>query len=123
MDSSLDLLCLDLSIHIIPNIDVSDRIDSKIDAEERRFGHRFHSTFLQVWIVGTCKSVLHASEITQPLNVGHVTNAGVWINSDDVAALAFLDKVQNDIITDPKQKNIALMPNLTRQMLLRPITH
>ena len=95
--------CVKFSIHIIPNIDMSNGINSTADTEEWRLSHCLHPTFLQIRVIRTCYSMLNASKLTQPFNVSHVPNASVRINCDGEAALALLNKVKNDFITNPKQ--------------------
>jgi hypothetical protein len=48
--------------------------------------------------------VLHEPELAKLLDVGHVANARLRIDRDDVAALALLDEVKDHIVPDPGEE-------------------
>ena len=57
-----------------------------------------------MFIFLTSNAMFHEPEISQFLNVGHVSDSGLGVDSDHVAALALLDEVKHNILANPEKK-------------------
>ena len=96
-------LCFDFGVNIISDVDVAEDVDPEVDAEERGLAHGRHPPLLQLRIRGSGQSVLHKSVLSKLLDVGHVSDSGLGIDSDDIATLTLLDEVKNDVLADSKK--------------------